>query len=81
VRRAPGGVTKAVLRFVGRSQRPVAWVTLLAGIIYFVGVATQVIAAEEPALSLAIALLSIQQGWAAVAEVENELDSEAAAEE
>lgn len=75
-------ILKLVLRYFGKLQRPVAWVALVYGVATLVGTILRLIAEREPRFTaIGVAALVFLEGWSAVAEVENELDSEAAAEE
>lgn len=65
---------------VGWLQRPLAWFVMMAGFVTFAGVVFKLIAQTEPRLTLIIISADFFLGGIqAVLEVENELDSEAAA--
>lgn len=69
-------------RLFGRAQRPVAWTILAGGFVTLVAVIFNVIATgDAKAATILGAVLIINDGVQSVMEVENELDSEASAEE
>jgi hypothetical protein len=75
-------LVRVILRAFGKLQRPLAWFVAVSGLVMFVGVAFKLIAESEPRLTLIVITADFFLGGiSAVMEVENELDSEASAEE
>lgn len=72
---------RRLLRWFGRAQRPVAWSVLAGGFVSLMLVITNVIATGDAKFATILgALVLMGEGFSSVQEVENELDSEAAAE-
>jgi hypothetical protein len=75
-------IRSSVLRRFGKLQRPVAWTILAGGAVMFVAVLFDIVRTGDAKLAtLLSAVLVINDGFQAVSQVENELDSEASAEE
>lgn len=75
-------IARLVLPLFGRLQRPLAWCALGYGVITFVGVIVRLVARTEPHLTaIGVASLILLEGYAAVAQVENELNSDAAVDD
>jgi hypothetical protein len=71
---------RRVLRSFGVAQRPVAWGMLVLGVVVAGTVIANIWRVPDKPSALLLALATIYQGFQAVMEVENELDSEASAE-
>jgi hypothetical protein len=71
---------RRILRTFGRAQRPVAWSMLAVGLVVASTVIANIWRVPDKPSALLLALATIYQGFQAVMEVENELDSEASAE-
>lgn len=71
---------RRILRAFGRAQRPVAWGLLALGGFVAAGTLAQIWKTPDPLSAVLLALSLIWQGWEAVSEVENEIDSEGSAE-
>jgi uncharacterized membrane protein YfcA len=84
VRRRPAArvnrVRRRALELLGKYQRPVAWVAFFVGIGIFVGTAVGVLFKDDAVSALFGSVLIVQGAWQSVIEVENEIDSEGAAE-
>ncbi len=70
-----------MLRAFGRAQRPVAWSVLALAPFVLAGVIADVVQTGDAKLATIIgALILLNDAFASVMEVENELDSEASAQ-
>lgn len=75
-------IVRFILRAFGRLQRPLAWVALGYGVATLIGTVFRLIAQGEPHFTaIGVAAVVFLEGFAAVAEVENEIDSEASADD
>ena len=71
---------RRILRAFGRAQRPIAWTLLVLSLIAAISLLVNIWRVPDKPGTLLTVLVLVWQGWEAVAEVENELDSEASAE-
>jgi hypothetical protein len=77
-----GMILKRLLRTFGKLQRPLAWIAFAYGLVTLIGTIAQVIAAGEPRFTaVGVAVLIFLEGYSAARDVENELDTEGAAEQ
>lgn len=77
-----GRITSAILGGFGKVRRPFAWVCLVLGVVLLVGIFTDVIQTGSAKIATVLgALLVFLDGYDKVAEVEQDLDSEASADE
>lgn len=72
---------RRALKAFGRSQRIVAWSMLAVGLVVAFSVLASILKVPDKPSALLLALTVIYQGFEAVQEVENELDSEGSVEE
>lgn len=71
-----------LLRAFGKAQRPIAWTILALSPVIVAGVVLDVVSTgDAKVVTILAALILVNDAFASVMEVENELDSEGAAEE
>lgn len=75
-------MTRWLLRRFGKAQRPIAWTILIGGLVTFFAVLFDIVVTGEAKVgTLLAAILVINDGFQSAQAVENELDTEGAAEE
>lgn len=73
-------MSRRFLKAFGRAQRPVAWTIMVLSLLVFVSIVSTLWKVPDKPSALLGAFLLLWEGWSAVTDVENAMETEGQAE-